>query len=125
MAPLPAYVPSLVTVYIGKEDGWPYKVGLVGRLPSILMEDTRPIGPDGRSDRLPQADPEARADQVELIYSNVMLNPALQDEDFAFQAPADVRVEDSTESILNGLEQGRPEQDRAEEGRGRRRPNRS
>jgi len=33
-APLPAYVPSIVRAWIGKEDGWPYQLRLVGRAPS-------------------------------------------------------------------------------------------
>ena len=32
MGPLPAYVPSLATLYLGKDDGWPYKLILVGKI---------------------------------------------------------------------------------------------
>ncbi len=46
MGPLPAYVPSLATLYLGKNDGWPYKLILVGKQSSILQEPRR--GPDGR-----------------------------------------------------------------------------
>src|SRR5206468_1631386 len=47
---LPPYVPSIATVVIGQEDGWPYRVELVGRAPSIMEQkrDDRPLGPDGR-----------------------------------------------------------------------------
>ncbi len=104
MAPLPSFVPSLVKVYLGREDGWPYKVVLVGRPPSILMEDTRPIGPDGRRIGSLKLIQKPLVTKIELIYSDVMLNPALQDGDFAFQAPAGVRVEDGTDVILDILD---------------------
>ena len=44
---LPPYIPMDATLYLGKENGWPYKLVLVGRKPSVLFE-TRRIGPDGR-----------------------------------------------------------------------------
>jgi len=104
LAPLPSFVPSLVTVYLGHEDGWPYKVVLVGRQPSILMEDTRPIGPDGRRLGSIKLIQKPLVTRMELIYSDVTLNPSLKDTDFAFQAPTGVRVEDGTEAVLDNLE---------------------
>ena len=43
---LPAFIPSLATLYLGKDDGWPYKIVLVGKAP--ILQDTRRIGPDGQ-----------------------------------------------------------------------------
>ena len=100
-ATLPAYIPSLATVWIGKEDGWPYKVVLVGRAPSILQEEGRQLGADGR----PKAVQKAQPSRITLTYSNVQLNPPLKPEEFAFQAPPGVRVDDNTEALLNMLEQ--------------------
>ena len=34
--PLPAYVPSVATLTVGKDDGWPYKLVMVGKVPTIL-----------------------------------------------------------------------------------------
>ena len=106
-APLPAYIPSLVSVWIGKEDGWPYKIRLQGRKATSL-EDTRQIGPDGRrigtldsAKRVQRAEPS----EVLLVYSNVKLNPTLEGKEFFFQAPATAQVKDETEAILNGLDQ--------------------
>ncbi len=45
--PLPPYVPALATLYLGKADSWPYRLDLVGRQITELI-DTRPRGPDGR-----------------------------------------------------------------------------
>ncbi|HMB02578.1 MAG TPA: hypothetical protein VKP69_02425 [Isosphaeraceae bacterium] len=106
-APLPAYVPSLVKVWVGQEDGWPYKVELVGRVPTVLLEDTRRYGPDGRpigsrnSFNIQKVEPS----RIELTYSNVQLNPDLKPDDFAFTAPPEARPDDHTDAILNGLEQ--------------------
>jgi outer membrane lipoprotein-sorting protein len=106
-APLPAYVPSLVKVWVGQEDGWPYKIELVGRVPTVLLEDTRRYGPDGRpigsrnSYNIQKVEPS----RIELTYSNVQLNPDLKPDDFAFTVPPDARVDDNTDAILDGLEQ--------------------
>ena len=100
-ATLPPYIPSLATVSIGKEDGWPYKVVLVGRVPSMLQEDSRPLGADGR----PKAVQKVQPSRITLTYSNVQLNTPLKPEEFAFQAPPGVRVDDNTDALLNVLEQ--------------------
>ncbi len=44
---LPPYMPMDATLYLGKNDSWPYKLVLVGRKPSVLFETWR-VGPDGR-----------------------------------------------------------------------------
>ena len=53
--PVAGLLPSLATLYLGKDDGWPYRMDLVGKVPTIL-QDTRRVGPDGRSSA-----PEARS----------------------------------------------------------------
>jgi outer membrane lipoprotein-sorting protein len=106
--PLPSYVPELVKVWIGQQDGWPYRVELLGRVPTILLyEDTRRVGPDGRpiGSRNAFNIQKVEPTKITLVYSDVKLNPTIEEKDFAFTAPADARVDDSTEIILNGLEQ--------------------
>jgi outer membrane lipoprotein-sorting protein len=103
-APLPSYIPSQATVYIGKDDGWPYKVRLAGRLPSVL-QDTRRTGPDGRPIGARSLIQSVEPSVVEMIYSNVTLNPPLKGNEFVYVPPANVRPDDITESLLNGLEQ--------------------
>lgn len=104
--PLPPYIPSNIALYIGKDDGWPYKVEFVGNAPSLLQEDTRRIGPDGRPIGAKTAAPKIDPSKVFLTYSNVKLNPEINPGQFAFQAPPDAKnVSDQTEQIVSGLDQ--------------------
>jgi hypothetical protein len=103
-APLPSYIPSQATLYIGKEDGWPYKVRLAGRQPTVLL-DTRRIGPDGRPIGPRSAIQTIEPSVVVLAYSVVSLDPKFQDSDFDFPAPEGVRVDDSTEAVLSEIDQ--------------------
>jgi outer membrane lipoprotein-sorting protein len=103
-APLPAYVPSVVTVWIGKEDGWPYKVLLVGKPPTIL-EDNRPRDPYGQPIGSKTSAPKVQPSRVELIYSNVKFNPNLKGAEFAFSPPPGSNVDDGTEGMLTLLDQ--------------------
>ena len=102
--PLPAFVPSLATLYLGKEDGWPYKMILVGKVPTIL-QDTRRIGPDGRPIGSRASMEKIEPSTIRLTYTNVQLDPAIRPEEFAFQAPPGANVEDNTENTLKILDQ--------------------
>jgi len=105
-APLPAYIPSLATVSIGKDDGWPYKVVLVGRVPStMLQEDTRRRALDGSPLGTRNTIQKVQPSRIVLTYSNVQINPTLKPEEFAFQAPPGAHVEDNTDTLLSMLEQ--------------------
>jgi hypothetical protein len=104
MGPLPPYIPSLATLYLGKNDGWPYKLVLVGKMSSILQEPRR-VGPDGRLAAARSSVEKVDPSKIELVYSNVLLNPKLKPEEFAFEAPPNSNVEDNTELILKGLDQ--------------------
>ena len=55
---LPPYIPMDGTLYLGKDDGWPYKLVLVGRKPSALFETrrTRPGRPAHRREELDRED---------------------------------------------------------------------
>jgi hypothetical protein len=104
LAPLPSYIPSLVSVYVGKEDGWPYKVLLVGQARTIL-EDTRPTGPDGKKIGPRSLIQKPLLTRIELSYQNVQLSPTIAAAEFAIpQAPPNAQVEDNTQAILNELE---------------------
>ena len=102
--PLPAFIPSTASLYLGKEDGWPYKLVMVGNVPTIL-KDTRLRGPDGRPIGRKGSIEQIEPSRIELTYSNVQLNPTIRPEEFAFQAPPNAMVEDNTEVILKGLDQ--------------------
>jgi hypothetical protein len=104
--PLPAYVPSIATLYLGKDDGWPYKIVLVGKAPTVLL-DNRPMGPDGRRVGRLGSIERVEPSSVTYTYSNVRINPEppIRPEEFAFQAPFDAQVDDSTEAIIKMLDQ--------------------
>ncbi|MFO0892605.1 MAG: hypothetical protein U0790_26115 [Isosphaeraceae bacterium] len=104
--PLPAYVPSLATLYLGKDNLWPYKMILVGKVPTVLL-DTRRIGPDGRPVGRVGSIEKVQPSKVTYSYLNVQINPTppVRPEEFAFQAPPNAQVEDSTEAILKMLDQ--------------------
>ena len=105
-APLPAYVPSIVRAWIGKEDGWPYQLRLVGRAPSEINLNQAQLGPDGRPIRRPSVGPKVTPSAMTLSYSNVLLNPTLKPEQFAFTAPPALagQVADDTEEFLTVLD---------------------
>ena len=103
LAPLPAYVPSLLKVWVGKDDGWPYKVRLVGRLATVLSEtrkivDGKPVGAAGGQRKI-------QPTIVEIVYSDVKFNPELKTDEFAFTPPQNARVEDRTQTFVGMLDQ--------------------
>jgi outer membrane lipoprotein-sorting protein len=101
--PLPAFVPSLATLYLGKEDGWPYKLVLVGKVPTIL-QDTRMKGPDGRVIGTHSSIEKIEPSRIELTYSDVQFNPTIPAAKFAFEAPPGAKVDDNTELIIQTLD---------------------
>ncbi len=103
-APLPPFVPSLVVVYLGKQDSWPYKVELIGRTPSVVM-DNRRIGPDGRPQGTLSTIQKVKPTRIEINYTNVLLNTDLRAAEFDWQPPSDVKFEDGTPAILSTLDQ--------------------
>lgn len=104
-APLPPYVPSLVKLYLGKEDGWPYRVKMTGRAASImeLKKKIQQTGPDGRPVGRATSLPKDPPSEIVLTYSNVELNPTFDSDPFAFQPPKDLRVDDTTEKTMAEL----------------------
>ena len=100
---LPLYIPMDATLYLGKEDGWPYQLVLVGRKPSIL--ETRRTGPDGRPISVKGVIDKATPSEIKLVYKDVKLNTKLRLEEFAFQPPPTANVDDSTEALIKGLDQ--------------------
>jgi hypothetical protein len=103
--PLPPYVPSLASVWIGQEDGWPYQVLLEGRVPTILLTPHRPrLGPDGRPTGRVAAPSQEPPSKFLLTYSQVSLDAPIDDREFAFRAPPNAQVHDQTEDRLAELE---------------------
>ncbi len=104
--PLPPYIPSNVAVWIGQEDGWPMKVEMVGNPPSMLRQDSRRMGPDGRPMGAKVTTPKVEPSKITLRYLDLKLDPEIPAETFAFSAPPDARnVADGTEEFTNFLDQ--------------------
>jgi outer membrane lipoprotein-sorting protein len=105
--PLPPYMPANVAIWIGQDDGFPYKVEMYGNLPSMLAADNRRTGPDNRP--LGGAKPPAskvEPTRIVLRYTDVKVNVPLKPELFGWQPPADARgVQDLTEPYLTRLDQ--------------------
>jgi hypothetical protein len=95
----PPYIPSDASLYLGKDDGRPYKLVLMGRPVSVLL-DKRKAGPDGR--RIGSLSSLVKPDPTKLIleYTNVKLYAAILVDEFAFQAPSTALVDDNTEVII-------------------------
>ncbi len=100
---LPAYIPSEALLYLGKDDGWPYKLVLMGRPVSVLL-DTHKVGSGGRRigsiSSLEKLDPT----RLTLEYTNVKLNATLPIDEFVFQAVSTAHVDDNTEVIVRMLD---------------------
>ncbi len=101
---LPPYIPSDALLYLGKEDGWPYKLSLKGKQPSIVF-DTRRKGPDGRYIGSKSSIETVSPTKIVLEYSDVKFNAAIQLNEFVFQAPSAASVEDNTEMMVRALDQ--------------------
>lgn len=103
--PLPPYVPSLVYVWVGQEDGWPYRVELSGRMLSVMeRKDIREIGPDGRPIGRPMTLPDQTPTEIVLTYHDVALNSTLDPQEFFWTPPQGVRVLDETQGIVASLD---------------------
>jgi outer membrane lipoprotein-sorting protein len=115
-ANLPSYIPSLVKVWLGKDDYWPYKVELVGQETSVLyqsaknsqlkgqLEDTRRTGPDGRKIGSRADIQKPLQTRITLIYQDVQINTSIADAEFDYKPPAGAKIEDDTKLTLTALE---------------------
>ena len=100
---LPPYIPTIVRLTIGQDDGWPYEVVMEGKARSV-MEDTQRRGPDGRLQGKQTAGPTVQPSKIIIIYSNVKLNAEIKPESFAFQPPQDAPVQDQTQELVTGID---------------------
>jgi outer membrane lipoprotein-sorting protein len=104
--PLPPYMPANVGVWIGQDDGFPYKVEMYGNAPSMLVGDGRRIGPDNKPLGPKPQSTKVEPSRVVLRYLDVKVNPPLKPEQFAWQPPADAKgVQDQTKERLERIEQ--------------------
>ena len=103
LGPLPPYIPMDAVLYLGVEDGWPYKLELLGREASNLA-DVRKKGQDGKIVGSKSSREKVPRTKITMTYSNVKLNAVIRQDEFVFQAPANASVADDTESLLKTLD---------------------
>ena len=110
--PLPPYVPTLVTIILGKADGWPYQVIFEGRLPAQIEQQKKKMADaqidtdaTGRAIGKRMTAPAAKPSKLTLTYVNVQINVPIPDETFAFEPPKNARTRDETDLIVSQLEQ--------------------
>jgi outer membrane lipoprotein-sorting protein len=104
VGPLPPYIPNNVAVWVGQDDGVPYRVEMYGDPPSML-QDGRRFGPDQRAMGPKAAATKVDPSRISLVYTNVKINTEIPVESFGFQAPDNKNVRDFTEEYLSGLDQ--------------------
>ncbi len=103
MGVLPPYIPMDATLYLGKDDSWPYQLLLAGR-PMTQLFETRRLGPDGRPIGAKGSIEKVPRSIIKLSYVDVKFNGVIKPEEFFFQAPANAIVDDNTEAIIKGLD---------------------
>jgi outer membrane lipoprotein-sorting protein len=108
--PLPPYVPGLVTLSLGKADGWPYQVSFEGRMPAQIEQQKKKIEQPqldaaGRPVGNKLSAPSAKPSKITLAYSKVEINAIIPDETFAFAPPEGAKPRDDTDLLVSQLEQ--------------------
>lgn len=102
--PLPPFVPSRVTLWIGKRDGWPYQVEFKGMTRSLL-ETAPPEKKAGAAPALPPVAAGDRPTRIVLAYTGVEFDLKEKDYDpgdFVFRSP--VTPVDRTDQDVARLE---------------------
>ena len=105
-APLPSYIPSSIRVFVEKATLWPYRIEMVGKAASMLQEDTRQVGPDGRPIGVKKAPPKVDPSRITLRYTLMAEDATEFDKQFKFQPPREAanQVEDDTEQFLGQID---------------------
>jgi outer membrane lipoprotein-sorting protein len=105
IGPLPPYIPSLAEVWIDQETGWPHRVKLTGKAPSLLesKKDMREVGPDGKPIGRPIAAPKVDPSEIVLAYTEVQVSPTIDPLEFSFTPPQGAQVIDQTQAIATDL----------------------
>lgn len=108
-APLPPYVPSLVTLTLGKDDGWPYQVLFEGRMPTQIEQRKKVEEPQldasGRAIDKKITTPSGKPSKLVLTYSNLKVGVTIPEETFAFAPPKGLTPKDDTDRMVAQLEQ--------------------
>jgi hypothetical protein len=105
IGPLPPYIPSIAEVWLDQETGWPHRVKLTGKAPSLLesKKDMREVGPDGKPIGRPITPPKVDPSEIVLAYTEVQMSATIDPLEFAFTPPQGAQVIDQTQAITTDL----------------------
>jgi len=98
---LPPYVPSQVALWIGRDNGWPYKLVMEGKVPSVLKEEPI-LDPTGRPIAKKPTSTRERPSRLTLTYN--LIEREVSPEEFQFRVPENSRIEDLTDRITVAIE---------------------
>jgi len=102
---LPPYIPGTATLYLGKEDYWPYKLVMAGENSAVPL-DTRRRGLNGEPIGARSSIEKFEPTRIVLNYSHVKLNDTtIPADQFKAPTPAGVVVADRTEAMTKSLDQ--------------------
>ncbi len=106
-SPLPPYIPSNVQLFIEKATLWPYRIEMIGTVPTEMIEDVREIDKNtGRPIGVRKPQPKISPSKITLLYTLLPESEIKPDEQFVFTAPRDAtNVVDETDTFLKGLDQ--------------------
>ena len=102
-APLPPYIPSNIRILIDKQKLWPYRIEMIGRAPTdMLEEDAREIDPvTKRPIGVRKAPPKVDPTNITLRYTLLPESEIKPDEQFVFTTPKNAsNLVDETEQFL-------------------------
>jgi outer membrane lipoprotein-sorting protein len=101
---LPPYLPSDATLYLGKDDYWPYKLEVAGRQ-SNAPGDGRRRGLNGEPIGSLRSIKKVTSTRIVLTYSNVNFNAAIPLFWFRAPTPAGLIADDRTRTMINELDE--------------------
>jgi hypothetical protein len=98
---LPPYVPSQIGLWVDRESGWPHKLVMEGKIPTVLKEE-QILDPTGHPIARKPASMRDRPSRLTLTYA--LTDRDVASEEFQFRVPESARVEDLTDRMAAALD---------------------
>ena len=93
---LPPYVPSQVALWVGRDNGWPYKLVMEGKVPSVLKEEPI-LDPTGRP--IAKKPTAVRERPSRLTLTDNLIDREVSPDEFQFRVPENARIDDLTDRV--------------------------
>ena len=106
-APLPPYVPSNVQIFIAKDTLWPYRIEMIGKAPTDMLNEVQEYDKaTGRPIGARRAPPKVEPSRITLLYTLLPESEIKPDEQFVFTIPrGGTQPIDGTDQFLSQLDQ--------------------